>query len=172
MTAPPPPPLPYQGGPPGWYPPPPPRKKTKWWVLGGIVLAVLMVIVTGAVVLLVITSDGDVTATEVEVGTCLAEIPAGAEVSRLKTVDCDQTHAGEVFALLTIPDGDFPGRQAIDAFATNCAPELGIYSPRSTTDDGVQLYVLYPTAETWADGDRAVTCIATLDPPRTGSIKG
>jgi hypothetical protein len=35
----------------------------------------------------------------------------------------------------------------------------------------VQLYVLYPTAETWKQGDRAVTCIATLDPPRTGSLK-
>jgi hypothetical protein len=40
------------------------------------------------------------------------------------------------------------------------------------TDDSVQLYVLYPTAETWQQGDRAVTCVATLDPPRTGSING
>ena len=49
---------------------------------------------------------------------------------------------------------------------------LAAYSPDAITDDSVQLYVLYPTAETWEQGDRAVTCVATLDPPRTGSIKG
>ncbi|WP_237166455.1 septum formation family protein [Mycolicibacterium hippocampi] len=174
MTAPPPPPLPYQGGQPGWYPPPPPprRKNTKWWVLGGIVLALVMIIGTGAVIFMVVTSEGNVTATDLEVGECLAEIPQGDNVTRLQTVGCDQPHAGEVFALLTVPGGDFPGTEAIDTYAEKCAPELAVYAPTSTTDDGVQLYVLYPSAETWEDGDRAVTCIATLDPPRTGSLKG
>jgi hypothetical protein len=49
---------------------------------------------------------------------------------------------------------------------------LASYVPGAITDDSVQLYVLYPTTETWEQGDRAVTCIATLDPPRTGSLKG
>jgi hypothetical protein len=49
---------------------------------------------------------------------------------------------------------------------------LATYAPDAMTDDSVQMYVLYPTPETWEQGDRAVTCIATLDPQRTGSIKG
>ena len=40
------------------------------------------------------------------------------------------------------------------------------------TDDSVQLYALYPTAATWKQGDRAVTCVVTREPPRTGSLKG
>ena len=32
------------------------------------------------------------------------------------------------------------------------------------TDDSVGVFVLYPTRETWAQGDRAITCIATLGP--------
>ena len=39
-------------------------------------------------------------------------------------------------------------------------------------DDSVGVFVLYPTQETWDQGDRAVTCIATLDPARPGRIKG
>jgi hypothetical protein len=38
-------------------------------------------------------------------------------------------------------------------------------------DDAVGVYVLYPTQETWDTGDRAVTCIATLDPKRSGTLK-
>ncbi len=66
----------------------------------------------------------------------------------------------------------FPGQPAIEKYADKCSPELASYSPDAITDDSVQLYVLYPTAETWEQGDRAVTCVATLDPPRTGSLKG
>ena len=40
------------------------------------------------------------------------------------------------------------------------------------TDESVGVFVLYPTAGDVGQGDRAVTCIATLDPKRTGSIKG
>lgn len=60
----------------------------------------------------------------------------------------------------------------IEEYQSQCEPELVAYSPDAMTDDSIQMYVLYPTAETWEQGDRAVTCVATLDPPRTGSIKG
>ena len=66
---------------------------------------------------------------------------------------------------------DRHGEAAVEAYHEKCGPELSTDSPAAMTDDSVQLYVLYPTADTWASGDRAVTCIATLDPPRTGSIK-
>ncbi|AFM15319.1 hypothetical protein Mycch_0499 [Mycolicibacterium chubuense NBB4] len=138
-----------------------------------IALSVLWILAVGAVVLLQgVVGKGNVTATDVKVGDCLAEIPAGDKVVRVQTIGCDKPHAGEVFAVLTIPDGDFPGQAAVQSYHQRCGPELSAYSPAAMTDDSVQLYVLYPTADTWAGGDRAVTCIATLDPPRAGSIKG
>ncbi len=139
--------------------------------IAGIVLSVLW-IVGGAMFVVAVVNSDRVTANDVAVGDCLAEIPDGERVLTVKTVGCDESHAGEVFAVLTMPDGDFPGQAAVEAYHEKCSPELASYSPESILDDSVQLYVLYPTAETWADGDRVVTCIATLDPPRTGSIKG
>jgi hypothetical protein len=131
------------------------------WVLGGV----------AAVVIYFLIGQGTVTATDVKVGDCLKEIPGSTRVMTVDTIGCDQPHAGEVFAVLQMPDGDFPGQSAIEDYQNKCEPELASYSPDAITDDSVQLYVLYPTAETWKQGDRAVTCIATLDPPRTGTLK-
>ncbi|OBK81387.1 septum formation family protein [Mycobacterium sp. 1164985.4] len=141
--------------------------------IAGLVLSALWVVglVVGLLVYFLL-GNGTVTATDVKEGDCLAEIPSNTRVLTVKTVGCDQDHAGEVFAVLQMPDGDFPGQAAIDAYAEKCSPELAAYAPTAMTDASVQLYVLYPTAETWEQGDRAVTCIATLDPPRSGTIKG
>lgn len=139
--------------------------------IAGIVLAAVWTV--GIAVFLVLAANSDrVTATDVKVGDCLAEIPDGERVLTVKKISCEEPHAGEVFAVLMMPDGDFPGQAEVEAYHERCSPELVAYSPQSMLDESVQLYVLYPTAETWDNGDRAVTCIATLDPPRTGSIRG
>jgi Septum formation len=132
------------------------------WVLGAAVLVVFLLTV----------GRGTMSATDVKVGDCLKEIPGNSRVFTVDTIGCDETHAGEVFAVLMMPEGDFPGQSAIDAYQNKCEPALASYAPSSITDDSVHLYVLYPTEETWKQGDRAVTCVATLDPPRTGSLKG
>jgi hypothetical protein len=170
---PPPPPLPYSQQAPSGYGPPP-KKNSNKVVL--IVLAVIVglgvLVVGGGFALYLLIGKGTVTAMDVKMGDCLKEIPDSTQVLTVQTIGCEESHAGEVFAVLTMPDGDFPGQPAIDEYADRCSPELESYSPDAMTDDSVQLYVLYPTAETWEQGDRAVTCIATLDPPRTGTIKG
>ena len=141
--------------------------------IAGLVLSGLWVLGAAAVVVvLLIVGKGTVSATDVKVGDCLKEIPGNSKVFTVDTIGCDETHAGEVFAVLMMPEGDFPGQSAIDTYQNKCEPELATYAPGSVTDSSVQLYVLYPTAETWSQGDRAVTCVATLDPPRTGSLKG
>jgi hypothetical protein len=141
--------------------------------IAGLVLSGLWVLGAAAlVVFLLIVGKGTVSATDVKVGDCLKEIPGNSKVFTVDTIGCDETHAGEVFAVLTMPEGDFPGQSAIDAYQNKCEPALASYAPSAITDDSVQLYVLYPTEETWKQGDRAVTCVATLDPPRTGSLKG
>ncbi|MFI5506766.1 septum formation family protein [Mycobacterium sp. NPDC051804] len=170
---PPPPPQPYSQQPPGYFPPPQKSNSKKIvFIVLGVVAALLVLVVGGSVALYLAFGQGTVTATDVEMGDCLSEIPGDTRVLTVKTIDCAEPHAGEVFAVLQMPGSDFPGQAAIDTYADKCSPELASYSPSAMTDDSVQLYVLYPTAETWEQGDRAVTCIATLDPPRSGSIKG
>ncbi len=138
------------------------------WLVG---VFALLAVVAGIVFFFAI-GKGTVTATDVKVGDCLKEIPTSTRVLTVDTIGCDQSHAGEVFAVLMMPEGDYPGQSAIEEYQNKCEPELSSYAPDAITDDSVQLYVLYPTAETWEQGDRAVTCIATLDPPRTGTLKG
>jgi hypothetical protein len=168
---PPPPPLPYGAPPPpGQYGAPP--KKTRWGLIIGLVVGALALMAIAVIVFVVIIGKGTVTATDVKVGDCLKEIPGNTRVLTVDTIGCDQPHAGEVFAVLLMPEGDFPGQSAIEAYQNKCEPALATYAPGAITDDSVQLYVLYPTAETWSQGDRAVTCVATLDPPRSGSLKG
>lgn len=141
--------------------------------IAGLVLSGLWVLVLlGGLLFYVVTANDTVVATDIKQGDCLKTLPGSTEVSTVQTVGCEESHAGEVFAVLLMPAGEFPGQRAIDEYTDRCGPELARYSPAAMTDDSVQLYVLYPTAQTWAQGDRAVTCIATLDPPRTGSIGG
>jgi hypothetical protein len=163
--------MPYSGEQP-YFAPPPRKSRKSLYVVLGVVAALLVAIVGVGVVVYLTVGKGTVTATDIGVGDCLREIPGDTRVLTVRTVDCSESHAGEVFAVLEMPAGDFPGQAAIDAYAEKCSPALAGYSPAAMTDDSVQMYVLYPTAETWAQGDRAVTCIATLDPPRTGSLKG
>ena len=150
----------------------PPKKKTRWGLIIGLGAGAFALLAIAGLVGLMILGKGTVTATDVKEGDCLAEIPDSGRVLTVQTVDCNQSHAGEVYAVLNMPEGDFPGEAAIERYQNKCEPELADYSPGAMTDDSIQMYVLYPTAETWEQGDRAVTCVATLDPPRTGSIKG
>ncbi|WP_006244679.1 septum formation family protein [Mycolicibacterium tusciae] len=170
---PPPPPQPYSQQPPGYFAPPPKSKSNKIvFIVLGVIVGLIVLVVGAGVAFYLVFGQGTVTATDVEMGDCLSEIPGDTRVLTVKTIDCAEPHAGEVFAVLQMPGGDFPGQSAIDTYADKCSPELASYAPSAMTDDTVQLYVLYPTAETWEQGDRAVTCVATLDPPRSGSIKG
>jgi len=163
--------MPYGASPPpGYYAPPP--KKTRWGLIIGLVVGAFVLVGIAFIAFIVIATKDTVTATDVKVGDCLKEIPSSARVTTVETIGCDQTHAGEVYTVLLMPEGDYPGMSAIEKYQDKCEPELADYSPTALTDDSVRMYVLYPTEETWKQGDRAVTCIATLDPPRTGSIKG
>ena len=161
----------------GYHPPTPPpnsnsnsnSKRVVVILLG----ALLMLAIVGGVVSSVTVRTGTTVAADLTVRDCLKGMPDSSQpVATVETVACGESHAGEVFAVLNMPDGDFPGEAAIEAYADNCGPAFAGYSPKTITDDSIQLSVLYPTADSWKEGDRALICIASLDPPRAGSLKG
>ena len=171
---PPPPPQPYAPEA-GYRPPPspPPGQSNSTRVVVIVVGVLVGLAIVGAVAASLTVFKGAVNATDVKVGDCLKVIPDGTLVGTVQTVACEESHAGEVVAVLTMPSGSFPGQPAIDAFALDkCGPALADCSPATITDESVQLSVLFPTAESWKQGDWTVTCIATLNPLRVGSIKG
>jgi hypothetical protein len=140
--------------------------------IAGLVLSGLWVLgIVALVVFLVLFDKGTVSATEVKAGDCLKELPASGLVVTVDTAPCGEPHAGEIFSVMTMPDGDFPGQFAIEEYQNKCAPELADYSAEAAEDADVGLFVLYPSEDSWGQGDRTVTCIATTDSPRTGALK-
>lgn len=141
--------------------------------IAGLVLSGLwVVLLIIGILLFVVIGRGSVDATDVKVGDCITEIPDTTRVLFVEVVDCAEPHMGEVFSEVTLPDGDFPGQAAIEAYQERCEPALASYSPDALFDPSIGLFVLYPTEESWGRGDRVVTCIATSESPRTGSLKG
>ena len=107
-VSPPPAPMPYGAPPPpGYYGAPP--KKTRWGLIIALVGGIFALLAVAAIVFVVIVGKGTVTATDVKVGDCLKEIPGNTRVLTVDTVGCDKPHAGEVFAVLLMPEGDYPG---------------------------------------------------------------
>ncbi len=140
-------------------------------VLSGVWVVVLAGILVGLVVHFLLSVNERGPASYFKPGDCITDIPERRS-STVAIVDCTELHAGEVFAVFMLRDGDFPGQAAIREYVNKCDQELATYSPSAADDPSVSVTKRYPTDESWGLGDRSVTCIATLDPPRTGSIKG
>ena len=148
--------------------------------LGGRALALAGLALSGLWVLIVVVmvgyyliiNDAKLFGAEPTTGDCVAEVPQGDESVSVSNIDCADLHEGEVVAVLAMPDGGFPGQDALAEYRRRCESELITYSPGAAQDPTIGLYVRYPTQSLWERGYRDVTCVATSDPPRTGSIKG
>jgi hypothetical protein len=162
------------GQPPAGYPYQAPQKKSrKGLYIGLAVLAVLLLVgLAAAAAFFYFQVKGKVVATDLAVGDCITDIPDASLVQMVPKTDCSQPHSGEAYAVLTMPDGDYPGQSVINDWQNKCPAQLESYSPDAMTDDSIGVFVLYPTAETWSQGDRAIVCIATTEDKRSGSLKG
>jgi hypothetical protein len=118
----------------------------------------------------------DVAATELEVGQCVELDPNATQVTTLPLVDCDEVHQGEVYFVQDLPGEEFPGVESAGSqgqeLCAGDAFEVYIGTPylRST----LELYTVYPSEETWDDGDREIACIAIRPDggDLTGSVRG
>ena len=82
----------------------------------------------------------------------------------IKPTDCSQAHHGEV----VLSSEDFfgedkalPPEARLQSIAdTACTEAMSAYSGATPQQASVRMSFLYPTQETWAAGDRRLTCIA------------
>jgi hypothetical protein len=108
---------------------------------------------------------------DLEPGACLVEVP-DASSGRAATVDCERTHRAEVYAVLEVDDGSFPGAGALsDEAGVRCTGRYGAYAgePVDPTTD-LAFAEIVPTEASWADGDRRVVCLAL--PPAGARAEG
>ncbi|MGW1543084.1 septum formation family protein [Streptomyces sp. NPDC002309] len=92
----------------------------------------------------------------------------------VEVVPCAEAHEGQVVGEFTIDEGgEYPGEDGVSAFAdTRCPVEAQKYAPDTwALPKGVALFYYTPTRESWATGDRAVSCTYTAEKGTfTGSL--
>ncbi len=78
----------------------------------------------------------------------------------LDEVPCSGAHDGEVFAVVVLPDGDFPGDASVtDTAEDKCYKLRSAYAMDTwAVPEGVDVYYVVPSQETWNLGDREITC--------------
>ncbi len=121
-----------------------------------------------------IVEGGELGAFRIRLGDCLAGAPEGV-IESVQGVPCEEPHDSEVYHAFMLPDGPFPGEDAVFALVDEgCyaafAPFVGHDYETSVFDFGA----IYPSSESWtAVDDREVLCtIAHFDgTPKTGSAR-
>lgn len=92
---------------------------------------------------------------------------------RAEQVDCAQPHHIEVYASVDLPGGPGDPYQGLEAAFEVCGAEFG-----QITGIGINLAtvfersVLRPSEETWADGERNVTCYVVYPEATTSRLAG
>ncbi|MFF0116155.1 septum formation family protein [Streptomyces prasinus] len=90
----------------------------------------------------------------------------------VEVVPCDEAHEGQVVAEFAIDEGkEYPGDDGVTAIGDErCPVEAQKYAPDTwALPKGVGLFYYTPTKESWATGDRAVSCTYTAE---KGTFKG
>jgi hypothetical protein len=107
------------------------------------------------------TEPEEVYVFDLEVGDCFAEPQDAEEVFSIETLPCSEPHSEEVYAAVTIPegDGDFPGFRAIDAQAEKlCIAEFEGFVGRPYEESVLDFVFITQSEESWGDGDREILC--------------
>ena len=141
----------------------------------GMIAASSLLLLAGG--LLLITSSSKTLADDLAVGDCFDD-PETAELVLIDTVACDEPHDNEVFAINSVGVAlgfSFPTPSEMEEFAFfACVQDFDSFVGTGYQDSILDMTWLYPTSESWADGDRIITCaLYRLDLQQmTGSMRG
>lgn len=124
-----------------------------------------------------IVSDGKIGAFVLRVGDCLNLSRTSGEISTTDGVPCTSEHNAEVLAEYETQISDFD-ESAIEKEAEEKCMNL-ILADRaidiSKIDQGLNDYslpTLTPSSESFAEGDREITCLVKFDLPISQSVRG
>ncbi len=154
------------------------------------VLALLALVAIVVVVLLIValvpsgdddeapeSRSGTISANDLRVGDCIADArsPEG-DVTTFDVVPCDKPHDGEVYTLIKLKgadDAEYPGMAFVNGKGQRgCRARLRRQATaRAYRNPRLGYKFVYPTIESWAEGDREITCVATFTKPRKGRFK-
>jgi hypothetical protein len=108
---------------------------------------------------------GAVNVFDLEVGDCLADSLTGQGIFTVKTAPCSEPHSEEIYAVVTLPEGDYPGEEALaDQADEVCNAEFESFVGLPYEESVLYYNYLYPSDEQgWNRGYRWATC-SVYDP--------
>jgi len=147
------------------------RKRRLMMVLG----AVLLIGAVAGTVVLTADSGTSETVADIEIGDCFS-----GDLNDVETVDCNEAHEFELFAVAAAPDPDvaFPGAETatLDGGSACVIALVDYYGATAdiASGAGLELEPISPTEAQWDDGETDTYCLAkdADGDALEGSIKG
>nr|WP_315986985.1 DUF4190 domain-containing protein [Streptomyces sp. uw30] len=108
-------------------------------------------------------ASGEGTAYALAKGDCF-DSPTGnleGDAYDVDAVSCSAPHDGEVFAVVTLPGGDYPGDDEVSRTADDKCYALqdGYAMDTWAVPEDVDVYYFIPSRQSWRFGDREITCL-------------
>jgi hypothetical protein len=108
------------------------------------------------------TIDETETVESLTAGDCLLE-PEAEEITTVEARGCGDSHAYEVFSVVTDPSptsASYPGvEELLESIMVQCLDRFEGYVGTAYADSVYWANAIYPTEESWQDGDRTGTCL-------------
>jgi len=115
-------------------------------------------------------SDDEVPFADLEVGMCLNDSDAGEFLLGLPVVDCADPHDSEIYEIVELPAGDYPGDDEVFRVSEElCLDAFEPYVGLPYEDSELYFWYYAPDKRSWGFDDRAVFC--TLYDP-DGQVEG
>jgi Domain of unknown function (DUF4328)/Septum formation len=117
-----------------------------------------------------VSERGAVSVFELRPGDCLNGLDEAAAIRAVEVVPCEEAHQAEVLSEVRMQGGEFPGMAAVTSVAERrCGARVAAAAaPRR---NGPVPFFLHPTRQSWALGDRVITCIASFEVPLRGALR-
>lgn len=150
-----------------------------------VLIAVAIVVALALVLVLVFAGGGDddeevarpalgpIAAKDLTVGTCISDANSTTgDVTTFDAVACNKPHDGEVFTIIELEGDKYPGTKFVTGKGNRgCRARLRRQTTAKQFKDRLLGYkFVYPTKESWAQGDHEVTCLATFRKPRSRKL--
>lgn len=110
-----------------------------------------------------IAKNGHLDALSLRAGDCFQN-PSGTQpdpgMTQVTAVPCASSHNAQVIAQLPVPGSAYPGRAAFRAKAgPGCEASIAAVVDRSKLTATARLLWIYPLPQSWADGQRTISCV-------------
>lgn len=120
-----------------------------------------------------VTASSNASVFSVRVGDCLNAADLSGEVQKVPAVPCTEPHDAEIIAEQKLTGDARPTEDEITSQAdTFCRSEFESWAGVAFDDSDLDVTYMYPTKDSWAQGDRTLQCIVQSAEKVSGTMKG